>query len=235
MCAGTVSCSCSCQHECKVLGAGVVFPAYMFHLCNTNNVAQSRRLWMFLKPYQLSDFCVKTYHLTKKNKKKKTDWFLEPVSGRKFDKLRVKILTQSRQTLRVRWLWVTATIERRHPWSCVCSMGCFTADSWIWEHLSAVQQFVAVFLVSWWSRCLLLVKVWTAGGSVQHLDSSPVKPCCCDGCSRQTVCHRLAEICEAFPERDAVWTGADVTLKPPCALQHWWSLSRCGSCPQHRH
>ena len=28
----------------------------------------------------------------------------------------------------------------------------------------------------WW-------KVWTAGRSVQHLDSSPAKPCCCYGCS----------------------------------------------------
>ena len=27
------------------------------------------------------------------------------------------------------------------------------------------------------------LKVWTAGRPVQHQDSSPMNPCCCDGCS----------------------------------------------------
>ena len=48
--------------------------------------------------------------------------------------------------------------------------GCST----VWTFVISFYDAPNVFY--WW-------KVWTADRPVQHLDSSPVKLCCCDGCS----------------------------------------------------
>ena len=41
--------------------------------------------------------------------------------------------------------------------------------------------------------------------------------------------------CKVFPERDDVWMGTYVVLELGYTFQHWWSLSRCVSCPCHTH
>ena len=55
----------------------------------------------------------------------------------------------------------------------------------------------------WW-------KLWIAGGSVQHPDSSTTKPRCGAACGLTL----FAETCKDFPDEDVIWMGADVASKP---------------------
>ena len=73
----------------------------------------------------------------------------------------------------------------------------------------------------WWN-------IWTAGRSVQQLDSSTMKPCCCKRC-RMWFNFVLLKYA-----RPSLKKGADVALKPVYTFQHWWSLSRCAAFQLHR-
>ena len=86
-----------------------------------------------------------------------------------------------------------------------------------------------------WQLLQQLLSLW---GSikyvwVQHLDSSPTKPCSCDGCSQwfSIVLLKYARP----PLKDVVCLGGYLVLKPLCTFQYWCCLSRCVSSSHHRH
>jgi len=74
----------------------------------------------------------------------------------------------------------------------------------------------------WWN-------IWTAGRSVQQLDSSATKPRCWN---RSRMWFNFVLLKYARP---SLKKGADVALEPVHTLQHWWSLSRCAGFHFHRH
>ncbi len=55
-----------------------------------------------------------------------------------------------------------------------------------WYRFPAAEEFVVVLMYFSFNdepNVLYRWKIWTAGRSIQHLDSSTTKPCCCNSCS----------------------------------------------------
>ena len=92
----------------------------------------------------------------------------------------------------------------------------FLSDSGFWL-LNSPGPSLTVFLFSDAPNVFFWLKVWTAVRPVQHLDS----PCCRDGCSMCFSIVLLKYARSSLKETLSLMTlmGADVALKPQCALQ----------------
>ncbi len=85
--------------------------------------------------------------------------------------------------------------------------------------LKSSWSYLTYFLFNGAPNVLYRWKIWTAGRPIQHPDSSTTKPCCCNCCS-VWFCIVLLNT-QGLPwNRNVIWRGAYVALKPLYTFQH---------------
>ena len=119
---------------------------------------------------------------------------------------------------------------------------CWSLRRGVLSHSCLMQDSSFSTVLGFWSRTfhfmmhqmfLYWLKVWTSGRSVQHLNSSPVKPCCCDGCSMllsewNTCCSKTSVYFSALMVPFLMWNGGVWGYHQRLTVywqQDGWSLS----------
>lgn len=84
----------------------------------------------------------------------------------------------------------------------------------VWELRNAVPFFSywglwpldsprsSVSFISWGTKCFQLGKCLNCRQASSHPDSSTMKPCCCNRCSKHVASNCLTKMCKGFPEKD---------------------------------
>jgi len=102
-------------------------------------------------------------------------------------------------------------------------VGCFSILVWYMIVIAQQSHFV-VFWVSWCAPMMQSGQssTWALLLWIHAVVIDAVR-----------VWHHLVEILKAFPEKDLIWMGVYVGLKPVYTFQDGLSLSRCCSCLMH--